>query len=213
MSHFALLASFAILWVCCLASSWTTCTLHFFTLSTHGFRFTAEMPGVRASTGGPCRRALPIARACPPAICQSDWGSGAQTGESCWCKWFVFPRHFYFPFLFVSDIYIVANNPLFLATCSLTVPFQTTFNCHSYYFILCVFKMLFSETTNRSPLFKRGRNQLIHFVSLYKNFSIQKKSEKWWGECIESILQYNVWHLISVRYFQKKNSTISVPSE
>lgn len=70
------------------------CTLHFFTISTHGVRFAAEVPRYRAPTGGPSRRAVPVAGACPPAICQSGWGPGAQTGEvqldklysHCLCK-------------------------------------------------------------------------------------------------------------------------------
>lgn len=55
------------------------CTLHFFTISTHGVRFAAEVPRDRAPTGGPSRRPVPVAGACPPAICQSGWGPGTKT--------------------------------------------------------------------------------------------------------------------------------------
>lgn len=58
------------------------CALLSLTTSTHGVRFTAEVPRDRTPTGGPGGRSVPAAGACPPAICQSGWGTGAQTSET-----------------------------------------------------------------------------------------------------------------------------------
>ena len=53
----------------------------FFSISTHGVRFAANVPGDRGPHGDPSWGALPGAGACAPASCQPGWGPGTETGE------------------------------------------------------------------------------------------------------------------------------------
>ena len=148
------------------------CTLHFFTISTHGVRFATEVPRDRTATGGPSRRPVPAAGACPPAICQPGWGPGAQTGETSGNIWRAQLWHLYFPYLF---IYITVNNALVLVTCIFMVPFQAIIHYNDFYFSSCMFKMLFSETTNQSPswFLREGKKPVLSFGQALQRLSIQ----------------------------------------
>ena len=45
----------------------------------------------------------------------------------------------------------IIKNSLVLVTCIFIVPFQTSIHHNDFNFLSCIFKMLFSETTNQSP--------------------------------------------------------------
>lgn len=178
MSHFTLIASVAVL--LSLLSGFlinNICTsLHFFNISTHGVRFVAQVPGYRAPTGGPSRRAVPVAGAGPSAICQSGWGTGTQTGEvqlarllpALMCALF-FHLHYHiciyaqyaYTIQLIYHLHVYRQHVASAAvvvTYIVIVPFQTTIHHNDFYFSSCVFKMLFGETTNQSPsAFKRGK--------------------------------------------------------
>lgn len=68
------------------------------------------------------------------------------------CKYMTCPivTCIFFRFVYIF-IYIIINNPLVLVTCILIVPFKATIHHNDFYFSYCMFKMLFSETTNQNP--------------------------------------------------------------
>ena len=81
MSHFVLIATVTLSLLSGFLINYI-CTLHLFTFSTHGVRSATEVPRHGAPTRGPSRSAVPAAGARPPAICQSVWGPGTETGET-----------------------------------------------------------------------------------------------------------------------------------